>query len=461
MSSHLPAIKQEIKDTLAVSLPLVSSQLVYASSQFLGTVMVSRLGEDALAASILVSMIWMCFFLLFIGMLNAVSILVSHQFGANNYPAISKIMGQAYKLGVLVVILLTSCMLIVPHLSYITSQPPKVLALANIYAHTYLFQIPALVMLVITEQFLAGINRTKMVLRISLVVVPVEIFLIYALIFGKFGFPQCGIAGVGYAFATTYTGTIIFMLWYLNRTKSYQVFGIFTHLLSWHLNYMRELVRVGIPMGFMHVIELTAFTVMTFWVSRFGTTMLAAHQIVLQYLSFVITLVFAMSQAVTVRVGFSVGREDEIAVRYASFVGMVLNSVIILIVALLFIFLPHVFLSLDIDLWNPKNAELIRDASTLLMVVGLLLIFDNFRIIGFGALRGLKDTNFPMYASLFSFWVVGLSAAYYLGFIMQYDGAGVWLGMTFGIAVCAGIVFRRLRKILRTFDVTKIKNINP
>ncbi len=459
MSSHLQAIKQEIKDTLAVSLPLVSSQLVYASSSFLGTVMVSRLGEDALAASVLVNMIWMSFFLLFIGMLNAVSILVSHQFGANNYDSISKIMGQAYKLGAIVMVLLTGCMLIVPHLSYFTSQPPNVLALAKIYVHTYLFQIPALVLLVITEQFLAGINRTKMVLRISLVVVPIEIVLIYSLIFGKFGLPQCGIAGVGYAFAITYTCTIIFMLWYLQRTKQYQVFGIFTHLTSWHLNYFRELIRVGIPMGFMHVIELTAFTVMTFWVSRFGTTMLAAHQIVLQYLSFVITLVFAMSQAVTVRVGFSVGREDETAARYASFVGMFLNFVIILTVALLFIFLPHIFLSLDINLTDPANTALIRDASTLLMVVGLLLIFDNFRIIGFGALRGLKDTNFPMYASLFSFWVVGLSAAYYLGFVLQLDGAGVWLGMTFGIAVCAGIVFRRLRKILRTMDVVKIKNI--
>ncbi len=44
--------------------------------------------------------------------------------------------------------------------------------------------------------------------------------------------------------------------------------------------YFKELIHVGLPMGFMHVIEICAFTIMTFWIARFGTTTLAAHQIV-------------------------------------------------------------------------------------------------------------------------------------------------------------------------------------
>ena len=458
-SSNSLSIRREIKDTLAISVPLVSSQIIYASSGFLGTAMVAHLGEDALAASVLVSMIWMCLSVLFFGLLNSISVLVSHQYGANNNEAISKIMGQAFKLGIIVTVLIMAAMFTIPYFLSISKQPPHVLALARTYTYSLLWEIPALVMLIIVEQFLAGINRAKIVLRISLMVVPLEIPLIYILVFGKFGFPAFGIAGVGYGFATTYTLTIIFMTWYLYHSKQYKPFGIFSRLKESNGKYFKELINVGLPMGFMHVIEICAFTIMTFWIARFGTTMLAAHQIVFQYLGFAITLVFAMSQAVTVRVGYSVGRQDLTAVYYASYAGMFINSICVLLVALFFFFTPEFFLRLDMDVTNPANAELIRDASRLLSIAAILLIFDNFRIIGFGALRGLKDTRFPMYASMLSFWVVGLSASYYFGFILKTDGKGIWWGMTLGIATGAVIVLLRMQKILKTVNLAAIKNI--
>jgi MATE family multidrug resistance protein len=453
------SIRKEIKETLAISVPLVSSQIVYASSGFLGTAMVARLGEDALAASVLISMIWMCLTVLFFGMLNSISILVSHQYGANNHDAISKIMGQSFILGIIVTLMIMSTMFIMPFFLSLSHQPPNVIKLATIYMHSLLWEIPALVMLIILEQFLAGINRAKIVLRISLIVVPLEIPLIYMMIFGKFGFPEFGIAGIGYGFATTYTITLIFLTWYLFRAKQYKPFRLFSRITEFNPTYFKELIVVGLPMGFMHAIEVSAFTLMTFWIARFGTTTLAAHQIVLQYLWFAITLVFAMSQAVTVRVGYSVGREDIHAVRHASYVGMMLNFVCVLVVALFFFFVPKFFLRMDLDVHDSANAGLISEASILLSISAVLLIFDNFRIIGFGALRGLKDTQFPMYASILSFWVVGLSAAYCFGFLFHGEGPGIWWGMTLGIAVGAGLVVYRMQKILATVDIAAIKSI--
>lgn len=459
VKTYMQSIRKELKETLAISVPLVSSQIVYASSGFLGTAMVAHLGEDALAASVLVSMIWMCLSVLFFGILNSISVLVAHQYGANNNEAISKIMGQSIILGVIVTILIMATMLAMPPLLHLTEQTAEVLRLAKIYMFSLLWEVPALVMLIILEQFLAGINRAKIVLRISLLIVPIEIPLIYVLIFGKFGVPAFGIAGVGYGFATTYTISLIGLVWYLCKSKQYKPFGIFKHIWNFNANYFRELVVVGLPMGFMHVIEVSAFTMMTFWIARFGTTMLAAHQIVIQYLWFAITLVFAMSQAVTVRVGHSVGREDIIAVRQASYVGMTLNFICVLIIAILFYAAPNFFLSLDVDIHSPENYALVKDASILLSISAVLLVFDNFRIIGFGALRGLKDTNFPMIASIISFWLVGISSAWVLGFYYQKDGPGIWWGMTLGIICGAIMVLIRMQKILKTVDLAEIKNV--
>lgn len=450
MITNKIALYKEIKDTLTLSVPLVGSQLVYASSNFLSTAMVARLGEDALAASVLVSMIWMCLTVLFFGILNSISGLVSHQHGANQPTAISQLMGSAIFLGAIVTVIQIAILLSIPFVLHYSNQPPAVITQAVHYLHALLWSLPALVMLVILEQFLAGIGHAKIVLRVSLLIVPIEIPLIYALIFGKFGLPACGIAGIGYGFAMTYTVTLIGLIWHIQTSQHYRAFAVFKQLFHFNYQYLKELVVIGFPVGLMHVIELSAFTLMTFWIGHFGTTILAAHQIVLQYVWFAITLVFAMSQAVSIRVGFCAGSNNTQTVYYAAYVGMVINFICVALVALSFYFVPAFYLQLDLDLRAAANTQLIHDAMQLLAISAVLLVLDNFRIIGFGALRGLKQTKYPMYAALVSFWIVGLSTAYLLGFTYEYGGVGIWWGLTIGIGVGACMVLWRLEHALRT-----------
>lgn len=454
--NNIQQIKKEIIDNLAISVPLVASQLIYASSNFIGTALLAQLGEDALAASVLVSTIWISLSVLFFGLLNSVSVLVSHQFGAQNENAISEIMGQSFLLGVIVTIFIILLFCTIPFFLRWTGQPPAVLELANQYTYSLLWEIPALVLLIIYEQFLAGINRAKFVLRISIFVVPIEIPLIYLLIFGKFGFPKCGIAGIGYGFAITYTLTAIGLTIYFLKSKYYRRFKIFNEIKKINTGCLKELIRIGLPMGFMHVIEVSTFALATFWIAEFGTTLLAAHQIVMQYLGFVITFAFAMSLAVTVRVGHAVGQRDLMGVHYAVYVGMIINFICMLIIALAFYVFPHFFLRLDINIHDPANSKLIYDSSVLLAISGVLMLFDNFRIIGFGALRGLKDTKFSMYASFISFWLIGLSAAFLFGFTFGFHGKGIWWGLTVGIACGAIIVFARLLALLKNIDFERL-----
>lgn len=442
-------IKREIRDTLSLGIPLITSQLVYALSGFIGTAFVAHLGQDALAASVLVSMIWMTLSVLFFGLLNAVSVLVSHEFGAKNYKNISHIMGQSFILAAILMIILFGLMSVLPLMLTFTHQPPHVLALATQYMHALLWTIPGLLLLITYEQFFAGIHRTKLVLRISVLVVPIEIPLIYLLVFGKFGLPACGIAGIGYGFALTYTGTAICLTFYLAKNKTFKIFHVFKQILSIDLSKIAELFRVGIPMGCMHVIEVSAFMVATLWMADFGTTMLAAHQIMMQYLGFFITIVFAMAQAVTVRVGYAVGEKNFPGVKNAIYYGMALNFFVMLCVAIAFNLIPSVFLRLDMNISQPQNFLLLHDASVLLSIGGVLMLFDNFRIIGFGALRGLKDTQFPMYASFIAFWGIGLTSAYLFAFHLHLAGRGIWWGLTLGIAIGAIIVFIRVRSLLK------------
>lgn len=436
--------QHEVRDTLAISVPLVTSQLVYASSSFISTAMVAALGEDALAATVIVNLIWMCLSVFFFGILNAIAGMVAHEYGAKNNEKISELMGQAFILSVILSLLITGLLLCIPFFIHLSHQPPHVLAIAKSYNTSLIWMIPALIFLITTEQFLAGIHRTKLVLRISMLVVPLEIILIYGLMFGRFGLPRCGVSGIGYGFAMSYSLSALGLLIYLCLTPSLRKYQIFARLTQFDWAVFKKLCLVGLPFGLVQLIEISTLTLMTFWMGRFGTTVLAAHQIAIQYVTFFATLIFSMSQAVMIRVSHAMGAERHQQLYQTAFVGMSLNGVLMLVLAALFYLVPRFVLRIDLNVDIITNTALIHEASGLLAIGGLFLLIDNFRMVGMGALRGLHDTQFPLLITVVSFWLIGCPAAYVLAFTLRWGGLGIWWGMLLGVMVGAIVVQWRL-----------------
>ena len=68
-------------------------------------------------------------------------------------------------------------------------------------------------------------------------------------------------------------------------------------------------------------------------------------------------------------------------------------------------------------------------AVTFLSIAALFQIFDGGQVIGAGALRGLKDTRWPMAFAALAYWGVGGTLALGLGFGAGLGGLGVWLGL--------------------------------
>lgn len=448
----LHPIKHEIKETMSLSLPLIGSWLIYSMSGFIGTAMVAHLGDDALAASILVQTMWMSVMVFFFGVFTSISVLVSHQYGARNHKAIGEIMGQAFILGALMCIPIAGTVLLFPTILNYTAQTPHVLALAMKYTHSLVWSVPGMLFLVILEHFLNGIGRTKFSLMISMIEVPIEIALIYLFVFGGFGIPAFGIAGVGYGFAASYTLTLIVLVLYLQRARFIKPFELFKYMGQIHLGYCKELFAVGLPVGIMYLIEVTAFSAATFLMARFNTTILAAHQIIMQYLGLTINITFAIAQAVSIRIGHNAGQKNAIGVRYAAYAGIVISTLCMGIMSFLYLFFPRVLLLIDINSYDPANAVLVKAAISLFAVLSIFQLAEGVRIVESGALRGLKDTRFSMYASFIAFWLVGISSAYLFGFNLDWQGPGIWAGLSLGAIVGTVILFVRLRNKLRNIN---------
>ena len=69
--------------------------------------------------------------------------------------------------------------------------------------------------------------------------------------------------------------------------------------------------------------------------------------------------------------------------------------------------------------------------------------FDAVRMIAVGLLRGVQDTRMPMILFGLSYWIVGLSCSYILGFPLGYGGIGVWPGLVIGLGVAAVLMNAR------------------
>jgi MATE family multidrug resistance protein len=111
--------------------------------------------------------------------------------------------------------------------------------------------------------------------------------------------------------------------------------------------------------------------------------------------------------------------------------------------------LPQTIAGLFIDAGDPANAAVLRLAVTFLGIAALFQIFDGGQVIGAGALRGLKDTRWPMLFAAIAYWLVGMSMALGLGFGLGLGGIGIWFGLALALAVAAGLMIGRFVSLQR------------
>ena len=112
---------------------------------------------------------------------------------------------------------------------------------------------------------------------------------------------------------------------------------------------------------------------------------------------------------------------------------------------------PEAIVGLFIDAGDPANAAVVRAAVTFLAVAALFQIFDGGQVIGAGALRGLKDTRWPMAIAGLAYWIVGIGLATGLGFGVGWGGLGIWIGLAVALVVAAFLMVARFIALQRRF----------
>ena len=442
--SLLPdALRTELRATLRLAGPVVAAQLAHISMSFVDTVMVGRLGPEALAGVALGHTVFFFFAIMGMGMVRAVGPLVSQAVGAERPDAVARSVRQglwlAGGLGLGILLVLSN---IEPVLHW-TGQEPTAIAGATAYLDAIRWGILPFLGFAALRSFVEGLSRPLPVTIIAFIGVAVNIGANELLMFGHWGFPALGLAGTGWASTIVFSALFGLLALLVHTREPFSTHDVFARLRTPDATYLRELVRVGAPMGASRGIESSLFMVTTVMMGTLGTTALAAHQVALQCAAFAFMVPLGIGMAGTVRVGQAAGARDEAGARRAGGVAMGLATLFMVGTATLFWTVPRPIVGLYLDLSAPDNAEVIVLATQLLGVAAVFQLFDGLQVAAHGALQGLKDTRVPMGIAVLTYWGIGLTTGYLWGVRGGGGPEALWWGLVVGLAAASALLLAR------------------
>jgi multidrug resistance protein, MATE family len=437
------------KNLLQTAVPLIIAQLAVMAMSFIDTLMAGQLGANALASIGLGSAVFGYSLTIFSGVMLAVGPLVSQSQGAGKPQDAAKATRHGLVLAVLIGIPMTVLFLNAEPLLRVLGQPDTTIEVTSSYLRAVSFGFAPYLCYLALRGLMEGSLHTRPVMIFSFVAVGLKILLNRALMFGEFGFPNLGLVGAGYA-----TMLIEFLLlglgiWYVGtRFREHRIFS-FDKIQG---GTIREILRIGVPIGVGLAFESGMFTVTTILMGTIGELELAAHQIASQSVYFTFMIPLGIASAAAVRVGQAVGKGDVQQIKQMGRLGVLFAVTAMTISALCYWFFPRFVIGLYIDVNDAANANLIQIATVFLSIAAMFQVFDGTQVANAAALRGLKDTRVPMLVSLVSYWFIGMGSAVLFAFWFDLGGRGLWFGLVLGLAVAATLLTWR-------FNVTMIRRL--
>jgi multidrug resistance protein, MATE family len=435
------SLTTELKAVLRLMIPLAATALIEASTGFINNIMIAHLGAETLAATAIVSLLFMTTMIIFWGIFGAVSTHIAHFYGAKNKEGISQVMFDGIRLALVlaapVIVLLWN---IAPVLGYF-GQPAQTIHLAQVYLHSLAWAVAPDFLSMMLWQFFIGIGHPRVIFVASLIYVPINIGANYVLMFGKFGFPNLGLAGIGLGTAVAYTTVLLFIVFIASR-KPYRHY--FKSNFPWFKSgLMGDIVRVGAPVGLMWAVEVLFFLAVGLIVAGFGTAILAAHQIAVQALFFLFTVINGLAQAGTIRVGHLMGGQEIEKLEYTRIAAVLIAIFYMAVIGLSYWWYPEILINLHFDIADPDNLLLVTCAISILKVSAICQVAEGIRYSMFGILRGMKDTQFTFITAVISLWLVVIPLTVSWVYWREGTITDIWWLMTCG--ALSGYVFYEWR----------------
>ncbi len=452
----LSSLREDVPALLKLAGPLLIGQLAVIAFGVLDTAMTARYSAEDLAALAMASAIFISVYVGLTGVVSALAPIAGQLFGAKRYSEIGEEVRQATWLALGLTVL--GCLILTnaDHVLEISHLSPDIEDKAKLYLNILAIGLPASMVMRVLMALHNAVSRPAVITVIQLIGLGLKLPLNLLFIYGGLGIE--GMGGPGCAVATVIINwtwmslTLGFVLF----DRFYRPFTIFARFSfpDWHRIWV--LLKLGAPIGFSYLIEVTSFTFMSLFIARLGTTALAGHQIVANMGTVIYMVPLSLSIATMTLVSQSIGankpeRAEEIG--WSSVLFTTATCITIGIAVWL-------FRMQLLDLYDPP-AEVKAFSIPLFLFIAFYQVFDALQITAAFILRAYRIAFLPMVIYAGSLWGVGLGGGYLMGFNVFgnvptfLQGAnGFWAGNSISLGLAACLLLYLFRRTAERYEKT-------
>ena len=440
-------VKKDIKKLLSVMIPILVAQVSTAGVTFINTTMAGHAGADDLAGVSVGAGLFYPLLASIIGLLMAGTPLMAQLIGRKERESLPCIVRSGMVIGLSVWALFTAAyFFFIDDLLASLALEAAVEHIARYYLMTMIGVVFFLALMIPLRCLTDTAGSTSISMKLFLMAPVINGIFNYLFIYGHGGMPALGGIGAGLATMMTYGFLLGLFLLVVMKSKDLGGRQIFASL-ALRSKDLREYLVVGVPSGLSIFMEMSLFSLIIVFLSRYGTDALAAYQIADNFASLVYMLPVSCSMALTILIATAVGAGDMTLARRYKKAGFVVAMGGAMMTASFTV------------LFRNSIGSVYTDDSAVALIAGQFLIysagwqlFDAISTPIQGILRGLKDTRISFILMVLAYWGGCFPMSLFLDSHTALGADSFWLGLDFGVGCSAFLMILRLLYVERKLD---------
>lgn len=399
------------RELMRIAWPLIVNSGTFAVLNFSDRLFLSWYSEDAFRASLPAGILFFTLVCGFMALAGFANTFVAQFWGAGDARGCARATAQGILFSLISIPLILLLTPVGIGLLRLSGHGPEVLPLEESYFRILIWAGGGMVLSSALGSFFSGRGKTSVIMGCNLAANGLNVLLDYLLVFGKWGFPEMGIAGAGWATVIgSWISPLIFALIYFSRSVNARFRTLET--LRYDPWLFRRMIRFGLPSGIHWFLDVAAFTVFVLLVGRMGPVAHIASNIALSINLIAFMPMVGMGMAASILVGQYLGRNDPDNAARMGWLALRIGMGYTVFVGATFLLFPGFYINVferHAD-GAASLGELLKTVRVLLVMLAAWGVADATALILAGALKGAGDTHFVMYfqsAAAWGFLVAG------------------------------------------------------
>ncbi|MDF2590287.1 MAG: mate efflux family protein [Anaerocolumna sp.] len=407
--------KAFVNKTIAITIPIALQGFLNTAINFVDTIMIGKLGESSIAAVGLANKVFFVFTLLVFGIVSGSGVLTAQYWGKREVTNIRKVLGIS-----LILSLCASLLFLIPSIinprfvMRIFTTSENSIKLGAMYLSIVALSYPFTAITNTYVSLLRGVNQVKAPVVISTIAIFVNVIFNYILIFGKFGFPELGVAGAAIATLIARVVECITLL-IIVYSKKGPAAAKLKELIHFDASFMKKYITTVLPVianEFMWGLGVTMYSLAY---GRMGDEAVASITITQTVEQIMQVIFMSISNATAVILGNEMGaghlKDAENHSKNLIFIQLVLS---VFVGFVTFLIREPVILLFDV---SPVVEGYIKLCFLVFIFYLPFKMFNTINIVGI--LRSGGDTKACLFLDCSGVWLIGIPMAFLGGLVFH------------------------------------------